>query len=222
MKRQTQHTKLRAGAGFTFEDKVGAYFLVCILTGHSPFSAAMGTISRADFQVDRETWPFDDLLITLDSSLGQFRCSFSVKSDQQFTQYSAPPDFVQDCWSALIQDQLTTFNKSSDRFGLITGPLPIRVQNSITDLLNKAENNDPLHLHESFERGTGISQAKQRLYSSFACPDSLLEKTHDLTYFPGEILKRALFLQFDFEYQKIGPFLPQQKKKKFPPEGRIK
>jgi len=106
---------------------------------------------------------------------------------------------MQDCWSVLIQDQTTTFNKSTDRFGLITGPLSIRVQNSITDLLNKAENNDPLHLHESFETGSGMSRTKQRLYSSFACPESLLEKIPVSERFPGEILKRAVFLQFDFE-----------------------
>ena len=127
--------KQTSGAGFSFEDKVVAYYLVWMLTGEAPFRRIHGAIERIDCQVQVDGWRLDDLLLTLSQNSHQHRYAFSIKSNVQFTASSAPFDFVQMAWSLLLQEGSSSFSTDSYMMGLISPPQPEPARRAILSLL---------------------------------------------------------------------------------------
>jgi len=190
-------TKVTGGGGFGFEDKVAAYFLSYLLSGQPPLDPTLGIISRIDFQTRVDGWFLDDILLTL-TLHGQTRhCALSVKSNQQFTKYTAPSEFVSLAWEQFLHEETTRFNKDRDFLGLITAPLSQGVATKLYDLLNKAHSQDPKDLPTHLAKPRDVS----KLFASFACPKELAKK-HGITEESiGELLRCIEVLEFDFERQ---------------------
>lgn len=73
-------TAKRTGQGGTsYEDKVVAYFLACMLSEALPFDPQSGLIKKIDLQVGVDGWLFNDILLTLESSQTTRRIAVSVK-----------------------------------------------------------------------------------------------------------------------------------------------
>ena len=68
-----QSANLTGGKGFTFEDKVGAWFVVHLLAGVTPFTDKPGTLQQLAFQTEPDGWMLDDLLLTCKDGNTQYR-----------------------------------------------------------------------------------------------------------------------------------------------------
>ena len=106
------------GAGTTFEQHVGAYWLAQLLVGAIPPIAIDTTVEEVSFQTERLGWHTDDFLVVCRSGgmsrnlPGQVKLSFTVSaSDQKCVQ--AVTDFWKDF-------NASHFSKDHDRFALVT------------------------------------------------------------------------------------------------------
>lgn len=81
-----------SGAGFEFEDLVGAWLQIKMLTGELA-PAVGGQIIRLQAQVSALGWLIDDLLLTASG-----RLAISVKGNPQVTSAGLPSDFVKRAW----------------------------------------------------------------------------------------------------------------------------
>src|SRR5689334_4597450 len=106
------------GAGTTFEQHVGAYWLAQLLVGAIPPILIDATVREVSFQTERLGWHTDDFLIVCTAGgavrnlAGQVKRSFTVSaSDKECVQ--AVGDFWKDFNGP-------NFTKDHDRFALVT------------------------------------------------------------------------------------------------------
>ena len=106
------------GAGTTFEQHVGAYWLAQLLVGAIPPIALDTTVAEVSFQTEYLGWHTDDFLVVCTSGgtsrnlPGQVKRSFTVSaSDQECVQA------VTDFWNDF---NASHFSKDRDRFALVT------------------------------------------------------------------------------------------------------
>src|SRR5262245_21884647 len=201
MPKKVAPPKLTGGGGFVFEDDVAAYFLSCLLSGQPPLCPGLGFLTRIDFQTRADGWLLDDVLLTVTSLGAVTRCAFSVKSDRQFTSRSAPLGFVTAAWEQLLQDTTEIFNTERDRLGIITAPLPASLSESVGRLISFASKQEVKLLGQRAAVKGFMSRRQSELFSSFECPAELRAKYQKDRTHTGEVLKRLIHLEFDFERQ---------------------
>ena len=98
MRRAPATLRSTSGAGFEFEDLIGAWLLVKMLFGEQvPAIGGAGTQLQA--QVSTLGWRIDDLLLTTDGNAdtaGQL--AISAKGNLQVNASGLPADFVNRAW----------------------------------------------------------------------------------------------------------------------------
>lgn len=193
-------TKLTGGGGFEFEDKVAAYFLSLLLSKRPPLDPLFGTITQIRFQVRVDNWFLDDMLLALDDGIAQRYCAFSIKSNTQFSQTSAPSDFVRNAWMQYLETEGGPFTHDQDRMGLITTPLPTETKTNIENILNKSRMQAPAELYKHILEEGYVSREARSLFLSFKCPDDLAKKHSKDENSIGELLSHLEHLEFDFEH----------------------
>jgi len=199
-KKNVATPKQTSGGGYTFENMVVAYYLTWMLFGHLPFSKAHGSISRIDCQVQVDEWLlFDDLLLTLQHGEQQHRYALSIKSNIQFTKTSAPKDFVESAWSLFLHEGSEVFIPETDVMGLICEIHPNPPKSAIQSLLRKAHDQTPEKLASRIKEPGYASGIERNLFGSFSCPDRIEEKHGSENTSTGNILKRIIVKEFDFE-----------------------
>ena len=108
-----------SGAGFEFEDLIGAWLLVKMLTGEQT-PAIGGTGTQLQAQVSTLGWRIDDLLLTTQGNAGTFgRLAISAKGNLQVSASGLPADFVKRAWEQW-RDAQSPMNKSQDGLALVT------------------------------------------------------------------------------------------------------
>ena len=106
------------GAGTTFEQHVGAYWLAQLLVGAIPPIAIDTTVAEVSFQTERLGWHTDDFLVVctfggVSRNLpGQVKRSFTVSASNQECVQT-----VTDFWKDF---NASHFSKDHDRFALVT------------------------------------------------------------------------------------------------------
>ena len=88
--------------GTSYEDKVAAYFLACMLSETLPFDPHSSLlIKKISLQAGADGWLFDDILLTLESSSQATirRIAVSVKSNRQFNSNGCPPEINRLLWN---------------------------------------------------------------------------------------------------------------------------
>ena len=170
MAKQIAPVESTSGAGYSFEEMVGAHFSALVLSGVSPIPFKTGIVKRIDFQTRIENWLLDDLLITLDQAGSSSRLSISVRSNSQFTQSTAPTDFVEACWEQYLGLHGCQFIRHADLMGMVTGPQPGTVFNQIQQLLSKAREQEPNDFARRLASGNDGSAVQISLFESFDCP----------------------------------------------------
>jgi hypothetical protein len=106
------------GAGTTFEQHVGAYWLAQLLVGAIPPILIDATVTEVIFQTERLGWHTDDLLIVCKASGGVRRIAGQVK--RSFTVSASDKECVQavgDFWKDFNGSH---FSKEQDRLALVT------------------------------------------------------------------------------------------------------
>jgi len=199
MAKQVATPKQTAGGGFSFENKVGAYYAVLMLRGQAPFALGHGTIIQMGFHRRGDGWFLDDFLLTLESSVGEHRYAFSVKSSPQFTKSSAPADFVRAAWEQFLHEGSEQFIAGTDMLGLITAPHPDPPKQAVQELLRKAREQDASALAKRITKRRYASAIERRLFASFACPGDLAQARGVDDSRTGKLLAHVIVKELDFE-----------------------
>ena len=197
MPKQNAPIKSTSGEGFTFEDKVVAYFLCRLLSGVVTFGAELGRLVRLDCQVRSQGWEFDDLFLSFKSTGQPARCALSIRSNRQFTAVSAPTDLVNTAWSQLLHLQSSVFDADRDYFGIVTAKHSPEVRESINTLIKLARGQEPSALQAHVLAPGSVSSETARLHDSFKCPSEFTKL--DTLQAPGAVLRRFCFSEFDFD-----------------------
>lgn len=106
------------GAGTTFEQHVGAYWLAQLLVGGIPPILTKATITEVSFQTERLGWKTDDFLIVCVAGTVTQKLAGQVK--RTFTVSATDDECVKaigDFWKDFKGDH---FSKENDRFALVT------------------------------------------------------------------------------------------------------
>ncbi len=196
MARKAAPTKNTSGSGFTFEDRVIAYFLACLVAGDVPFDSEWGYITRLDFQTRVQDWYLDDILIIFS---GGTRLALSLKSSEQISGKSLPDDFVSDVWEQYLQSGSRAFNIASDYLGLVTSPLPSKTNEALQEMGRWARDQDEERFLIQIKAAGVSSAVKRDLFSSLACPTELAVRHGVSDKDSIRLLRRLRFLSFDFQ-----------------------
>lgn len=191
--------KQTGGGGFKYEDKVGAYFLLCMLLQRNPFSFDLGLIKRIDMQQAAAGWALDDYVITMGYGEEENKVGVSVKSNQQFSEnviYGSARDLL---WEQRLQLNGRVFDLNRDYFCFAQPPLMGTISSDLNTLIHLAQQQDSIDLERNLNTPRYTSKEKLVLYNSFSCPTELNKDGGNLDLLPGEILSRLMILEFDFE-----------------------
>src|SRR5262245_18860451 len=92
----TVTTRSTAGAGFAFEDQIGAFLLLQMLKGEGLPGSEDSIANWLQTQTKALRWSVDDLLATSDPGLStQRQLAVSCKSSHQVSAAGLPKDFVE-------------------------------------------------------------------------------------------------------------------------------
>lgn len=157
--RKPQSPELAGGAGFTFEDAVGAFYLTALLgEGHAPGIQGR-TASRVAFQQRNFGEPLDDLIVDFCDTAGQVaRLSLQVKRTFSVSKAKSNTDFrevIRDCWLTYIKPG---FRAGIDRYGAAVGDIAKDKARALTSLCELArESQTTSHFETRFAAGGNAS-----------------------------------------------------------------
>jgi len=195
--KQVATPKQAGGGGYTFEDQVSASFLLKMLSGAYPLSAAEGQIESVRFQKRVDGWFLDDVVLMLrkpDASTGAL--AISVKSNTQITDSGFSSDFNDAIWEQRLHVGTQQFDASSDFLSLATPPVEAGVKTGWDGLLIKAIDADPADFPSRLATPNYSNDVERALLTSLHCPVAIDgSKTLADTV---ELLKRLRHFQFDF------------------------
>lgn len=191
--------KTTGGGGFGFADKVGAFFLVNMLSGGFPLGPSRGTVSQLDFEARDRGWLLDDLLITLSNSGSTTHCALSIKSNEQVTAKGFPIDFTASIWEQARQTSPAVFQMDRDLLALGVSRIATAAETAWDLLLRQAIETGPERLVERLQADSGQSSDTQRkIFASLHCPTAVCPNGPN----EGEtavIIRSIRLLAWDFE-----------------------
>lgn len=185
--------------GTSYEDKVVAYFLACMLSETLPFDSQLGLIKKISLQVGADGWLFDDILLTLESSQTTRRIAISVKSNQQFNSNGCPLEINRLLWEQTLQHHSSVFNRDFDALCLIEAPISPTVSADLHQLLQEVIYQDAATLHQRILTDRVYSKPGRKIYQSFYCPPDLVTLYAVREEDTVNLLKCFLEQQMDFE-----------------------
>ena len=204
MAKQIATSKQTSGGGFIFEDKLSAWILANIVSNNIVFTEEIGPVYRIDYQVRQDGWLLDDFLLSCANENQQIsRISVSAKSNTlQVNSEGFSKTLVNDLWSQFLNDESSVFDKHTDYFCIVTSPLSNDdLRNGINLLLKSAKCTDSvLSLSRiSDTSDSAFSTIQKKIFNSLNCPDNLATK-HNVSHEQViDLLKRIIFLEFDYE-----------------------
>ena len=106
------------GAGPTFEQHVGAYWLAQLLVGAIPPIAIDATVTEVSFQTERLGWHTDDFLVTC--TVGSVSRNLPGQVKRSFTVSASNRECVQTVTDFWKDFNASHFSRDHDRFALVT------------------------------------------------------------------------------------------------------
>ncbi len=106
------------GAGTTFEQHVGAYWLAQLLVGAIPPILILTTVAEVSFQTERLGWQTDDFLVVCKS--GDMSRNLAGQVKRSFTVSASNNECVQAVTAFWKDFNATRFSKDHDRLALVT------------------------------------------------------------------------------------------------------
>lgn len=190
--RATTSPKATGGGGYTFEHKVGAYFLSCLLK-QEQFDIDVQPPKRLDFQTGGKGWSVDDLLITDNSG----KLALSIRSNKQISANKFPEDFVSACWRLATGGD--PFNIVVDYLGLVDPEMVPSARTAWQALSAWARSKEPNDLKPALMRKGEANDGMRSLYASFGCPPALATGIADVEILQAKLLSRVRVFNWDFE-----------------------
>lgn len=205
MAKQAASVSLTGGAGFNYEDRVAARFLIDMLSGVAPLGAEFGYITRIDWQVRDSGRLLDDLAITMVSGADEHVAELSIKSHRQVTGSGFPANFVAAAWEEWLHTRSTVFANDRDLLILITGEISNEVQENWSTLIRQVRATTAQRFLSRIARpdddqGSQFSETARAIFESLHCPTSLQSSEATTAQAATvELLRRVRLLHFDFE-----------------------
>lgn len=198
--REVTSPKQASGAGFSFETKVGAWCLLHLLDGSSPFDADLGAPRRVRFQTRVDGWLLDDVLLEFDSPepFETRRLAVSAKSGPQFSGGRAPADFVEDCWALHVDPTLARFDASRDRLVLATPEPGEQTSRAVETAVDLALGSGP-DLEDRIQVKGWCNDEVRRFVTSFSCPTSITGAHPVFGRKIGPLLSAVRVVWYDFD-----------------------
>lgn len=198
-----QAPELAGGAGFTFEDRVSATYLVALLRqGFAP-GIADRTVCRVALQQRDFGEPLDDVIVDFRTDQGDLaRLSLQVKRSLRISRAPNNTDFqavIRDCWSTFKK---AGFRSGADRFGVAVGDVARGKARDLRTLCELARASTTLVEFEArFAPGGNASAAVRQMQDDIAL---LIERSagsactgQDLK----EFLAHFVLIEFDFLHE---------------------
>lgn len=198
MAKEVATPKETSGSPFTFEEKVGANYLLKMLAKQPPLNSADGLIENVQFQTRVDGWHLDDLVLDLvDSKQKEHQLAISVKSSVQIDKGGFPKDFATAIWELWLHKNTAKFNADSDYLALATVPIEVAVSRAWQSLLNKAVAADAALFPGRLATPNYANAIERSIFASLNCPDSVdSAQPHTETV---KLIRRLRHLEFDFE-----------------------
>lgn len=184
--------KSTGGGGYTYEDCVGAWWLLHLLSGAAPFDG-LGAPSSVRFQARVDGFRLDDHVLECANG----RVLASVKSVSQVTANEAPADFVRACWIQVAQTGESRFDPTRDLAVLVQPRLSAAAREVSRDATLLAQG-DPLHVHQRVAEPGWTNDAVRVYVRSFEVPDGVRDQIR-ANAVPGFVLQAVRILEMDFD-----------------------
>lgn len=197
MARELATTKETGGGGFAFADRVGAWFLLQMLSQTMPLQPRQGIINEVQFETRESGWLLDDLLLVLADGPDTFRCAISTKSDTKLSKGGFDTEFVRDAWEQWRGVPNATFDRERDYLGLATGGVPDGVLLDWADLERQASSGAADRLEA---RLAASSLTQRRIFESVVRPGGSAETNASAAIEGARLLARIRVFSFDFEF----------------------
>ena len=180
------------GAGYVYEDEVGAYFAAAMLVGATPVEGMTGPIVRLNFQTAPLGWALDDILLTLDGPDGEPQgIGISAKSGRQLAGAKADPGFVRHAWSDL-RSQDGHFRPQHDIVALATPTMSQDARAAYRRLRQLVTTREPDEVTASFAH---LSKPQRTLWESLRNP---FAESSEVEASPVELLAHLRVFELDF------------------------
>ena len=193
---RVQPPEATGGAGFTFEEAVGAWYLLHLLLERAPFDSALGPPVRVKFQVAVDGWPLDDILIELANPPGA-RAAVSVKSNPRdaLTSRGFSAEFLRCCWALVDESSALEFNSAIDLAVIATSGVPTSLRRALNGLLLRACG-DPVELWtRSRSKTRWLNKTQRALLESFGSGTNTRVADGAAV---GQLLRSVRLANFDF------------------------
>jgi len=127
------------GGGVTFEQLVGASYLVSLLVGEIPRGVDGGTIKEVSFQHRWQGCLLDDIVVTSTDGDTERKLALQVKEDLTFSESDSTfTRVMDDCWKTFNSSLGWEFNQETDRLGIGLGVYQTKVDKHLRHLLEWA------------------------------------------------------------------------------------
>ncbi|MBZ5501471.1 MAG: ABC transporter ATP-binding protein [Acidobacteriia bacterium] len=197
MTRELATTKETGGGGFSFADKVAAWFLLQMLSRTPSLGTQHGVITEVQFETRESGWLFDDLLLILRDGLETMRYAISTKSDSKLTKNGFAKEFVRDAWEQWRGVPNATFDRQSDYLGLATSGVASSVLLEFAELQRQAASGAADRLEARLAASSAI---QRRIYESVLRSDDPVPGTALGATEAASLLSRIRVFSFDFEF----------------------
>src|SRR6266851_1174452 len=198
--RKPQSSELAGGAGFTFEDTVGAFYLTALLgEGFAP-GLESRTVCRVALQQRNVGEPLDDLIVDFrDTASEEARLSLQVKSQLTVSAAKSNTDFreiTRDCW---LTYQKPSFRKGIDRYGAAVGEIAKSKAHALISLCELARDSvTTRHFEVRFAKGGNASAALKAVKKDIAALLKVAKGSAPSAQEVHEFLAHFVLVEFDF------------------------
>jgi len=197
MPENTAPVRLTGGAGFHYEDQVGAWFILHMLAGCMPLGPEYGIVTSVRFQVSESGWLLDDLLVSLSDGRSEHSMPISAKSHRYVTRNGFPEEFTGLVWQQWFGSQSGPFDKQQDLLGLVIDRLADSVKDAWNDLLQQAIDADPKRIVERLNNQGQSNQVQKSLFHSLRCPSELQDLGDTDDEATVELLRRIRLIRLE-------------------------
>lgn len=167
-KKQATSTELTGGAGFTYEDKVVAYYLAALLRGEKAM-LQHGTVSSVAVQQAGHGQPMDDLIVEFRDTDGSRMLGLQVKSTITVSGTATNKDFRDVLNRAQETRQTLGFQADRDAYGYVVENVAEARHRSLNRLIDWALSSPtPPDFDRRFAEGGAAAAAERGLRNELA------------------------------------------------------
>ena len=111
------------GGGYEYERMVGATYLAAMVCGDAVPGVADGMITEVRFQQRNAGHILDDIVVVSNMDSNAHRLSLQIKHGLQVGTSSKFKDIISDCWRMFAGGEGVSFDRSTDRLGIVVSNL---------------------------------------------------------------------------------------------------